>query len=382
MRPAADLSNRKFLSIRSTGGRLVSLHPAGGSFQLHPAGGSLRFTQRAARSDGVSAPGRAEILPGMELRQLRYFLAVAQDLHFTRAAQRMHVAQPALSAQIRALERELGGPLLDRSTRNVKLTEAGQALAREAAEIVQAADRSRAEVRSIVRRNSQTLAVGCVGAPGDLLEEALDQIAEGRPEVSIDVRTFDYVQIWSSLSAGEVDLVLTYLPFELTQFDDLDVRALVRERRAVVLSASHRLAQRADLRPADLADEVFITHPDEVPESWRDFWLLTDQLGRRPAVHSVKADTVEKWLHLIQRGEGIDTCPAYVSRYYAWPTLRYVPLHDAPPATLALLCRKRTSNPLADALREALLAAAAGHPELQTRSEPGRAGGGPPEPAA
>ena len=295
----------------------------------------------------------------MELRQLRYFLAVAEDLHFTRAAQRMHVAQPALSAQIRALEREVGGPLLDRSTRSVRLTGAGRALALEAAQIVQAADRALAEVRSVARREGQTLAVGCLGAPGELLEEALDAMALRRPEATIDVQTFDYVNIWSSLEDGEVDLAVAYVPSGVREIDSLEVLPLADEPRFVVMSASHALATREELRAADLANEVFITHPDVVPESWRDFWLLTDQLGRRPAMHPVRGDTVEKWLHLIQRGEGIDTCPAYVARYYAWPAVRYVPLRDAPPTTLAILRRRRSGSPLGEAFKDTIAAAAA-----------------------
>lgn len=297
----------------------------------------------------------------MELRQLRYFLAVAEDLHFTRAAQRMHVAQPALSAQIRALEREVGGPLLDRSTRNVRLTEAGQALALEAARLIQAADRTLAEVRTVARREGQSLAVGCLGAPGELVEEALDAMALRRPDATIDVRTFDYVQIWSSLAEGEVDLALVYIPSGVAEIEDLEVLPLADEPRRVVLSASHELATCKELRPADVANEVFITHPDVVPEGWRDFWLLKDQLGRRPALHPVRADTVEKWLHLIQRGEGVDTCPSYVARYYAWPTLRYVPLQDAPPTTLAMLVRKRSGSPLIEIFKDAILAVAANH---------------------
>lgn len=299
----------------------------------------------------------------MELRQLRYFLAVAEDLHFTRAAQRVHVAQPALSAQIRALEREVGGPLLDRSTRNVRLTEAGQALAHEATQIIAATDRALAAVRSVARREGQSLAVGCLGAPGELLEATLDAMALRQPDATIDVRTFDYVQIWSSLKDGEVDLALMYVPSGVGEIEDLDVDVLplADEPRRVVLSASHALASRAELRPADVANEVFITHPDVVPESWRDFWLLKDQLGRRPVLHPVRADTVEKWLHLIQRGEGVDTCPAYVARYYAWPTLRYVPLQDAPPTTLAMLVPKRSGSPLVEAFRDAILAVAATH---------------------
>ncbi len=216
-------------------------------------------------------------------------------------------------------------------------------------------------MRGVARREGESLAVGCLGAPGELLEEALDAMALCRPEATVDVRTFDYVQIWSSLEDGEVDLAVAYVPFGAVEIDDLDVLPLADEPRFVVLSASHALANRGELRAAELANEVFITHPEVVPESWRDFWLLTDQLGRRPALHPVRGDTVEKWLHLIQRGEGIDTCPAYVARYYAWPAINYVPLRDAPPTTLAMLLRKGSGSPLVDAFKDAIVAAAANH---------------------
>jgi DNA-binding transcriptional LysR family regulator len=296
----------------------------------------------------------------VDLRQLRYFLAVAEDLHFTRAAQRMHVAQPALSAQIRSLEREVGGPLLDRSTRNVRLTEAGETLAEHAAELVRAADHALAEARAVARRNAQRLAIGCLGAPGDFLPDALDALAVRVPEARIDVQTLDFAALWSALAAGEIDLAFAYLPHDLSGFDhlsgigELEVTGLADEQRVVVLCSTHPLAGRKTLRPADLAAETFITHPDAVPATWRDFWLLTDQLGRRPALHEVKADSVDKWLHLIERGHGVDTCPAYVARYYSWPTISYVPLVDAPPTTLAILRRAGGRSPLAAALLEAV----------------------------
>lgn len=303
----------------------------------------------------------------MELRQLRYFVAVAEELHFTRAAQRMHVAQPALSAQIRALEREVGGPLLDRTTRNVELTDAGRELVLHAAEVIRVADRALSCAKQIARRDGQTLAVGCLGAPGDLLYDALDVLAECHPDRVVNVQTFDYVEMWSALYTEEVDLVLAHLPFDAPQLDGLDALPLVDEPRVVVLSTAHRLAGRDQLRPADLADEVFLTNPGEVPEWWRNFWLLTEQFGRPPAIHDVTVDNVYRWLHLVQRGHGIDTCPEYVARYYAWPTLRYIPLADAPPATVAVLSRHRAGGPsrLVEEFAEAVLQAAAAHPTLR-----------------
>ena len=285
----------------------------------------------------------------MDLRQLRYFLAVAEDLHFTRAARRLHVAQPALSAQIRALEREVGGPLLDRTTRNVVLTEAGEVLKRDAGAVVAAADEALAHARVAARRSEQTLVVGCLGAaPGDMLPEVLDRVAARTPDAVVDVRTFDFSRIGSLFEDGEADVVFAYGPLPDADLEGVEALAVREEPRVVVLAASHPLARCDQLSPAELAGETFVSHSDDVPGSWRDFWLLTDELGGRPAVHAARADGFDEWLHLIARGRGIDTCPAFVRHFYAWPTVRYVPLVGVRPATLLLLRSRSSSTPLAD----------------------------------
>ena len=105
-------------------------------------------------------------------------------------------------------------------------------------------------------------------------------------------------------------------------------------RRATTWRAARRC------EPADLVDEVFLVQPAPVPDAWRDHWLLVAENGRRPSLSPRTADTVEDWLYLIRAGEGIDTAPAAVSRYFAWPGVAYVPLVDAAPCTLALVRRR------------------------------------------
>ena len=302
----------------------------------------------------------------MELRQLRYFLAVADDLHFTKAAQRMRVAQPALSAQVRSLEREVGVPLLDRTTRNVSLTEVGAVLAADARELVRAADDALANARAVARRQAATVAVGCLGAaPGDLLGKVLHQLSATHPDARVEVHTFDFAQVRATFTEGRADLAFAYLPLAPEQLEGLEAVPLLDEPRVVVLSRSHPLAECPELRPAELAGEVFVSHSDAVPAAWRDFWLLSEQLGDRPAVHEHAADSLDEWLHLIARGEGIDTCPEFVQSYYAWPSVRYVPLRDAPPATLVLLRRAQGRSPLIDAFVEIVLRVAAAHPRAR-----------------
>ncbi len=121
---------------------------------------------------------------------------------------------------------------------------------------------------------------------------------------------------------------------------------LLSEQRMVVVPRTHRLAGRRELRPSDLGGEIFVTQPDSAPQEWRDFWMLVDELGYRPPVSPYVGEKLEEWLHLIGRGEGIDTCPAIISRYYAWPEVRFIPLVDAPLSTLVLARHSEARQPL------------------------------------
>ena len=310
----------------------------------------------------------------MDLRQLRYFVAVAEELHFTRAASRLHLAQSALSAQIGALEREIGAPLFTRANRRVALTRVGEALLPRARELLADADRVLAEVRALAQREAGRLSVGCLGAvPGELLTVVLDEMAREHPSAQIEVHAFDFAQIRESLIESRADVAFLYLPYDEEELSGLEVVPLVEEPRVVVMSKAHRLATRSHVTPADLAEETFVSHSSAVSQTWRDFWLLTDELGRRPRVHERPADTLEEWLHLITRGEGIDTCPTLISRFYPWPGVRFVPLVDAAPATLAVVRRRDATEPLVDAfVRTATRVAAR---ELDAAGQPATAAG-------
>src|SRR4051794_17460634 len=303
----------------------------------------------------------------MDLRQLRYFVAVAEELHFSRAAARLRLApaapsppnpppegagraarlrlaQSALSSQIRQLEREVGGPLLVRSTRRVELTPAGGALRAAAQALLAAADGALERARALARGEAGSLTIGWLGpAPGGILAPLLARFGGRHPDVRVEIRSFDFTDTVDGLRDRHADCAFLYLPLE---DPDLDVVPLLSEERVVVLAQSHRLARRRALRPADLVDETFIVQPASVPQAWRDHWLLVAENGRRPPVCPHTADKLDDWLHLIASGAGIDTAPAIISRYYAWPEVAYVPLVDAAPSTLALARRRDDDNPL------------------------------------
>jgi DNA-binding transcriptional LysR family regulator len=282
----------------------------------------------------------------MDLRQLRYFVAVAEELHFSRAAVRLNLAQSALSSQVRALEREVGGPLLARSTRRVELTPAGEALLGDAIDVLTAADGALERARALARGEAGALVIGSMGpAGGGLLAPLLARFSSRHPRVRVEIRALDFSDIVDAVRERHVDLAFIYMPLSEP---DLELVPLMTEPRVVVLPRDHRLAGRQRLRPRDLRDEVFIMQPREVPEIWRDHWLLVDEFGERPAISPRTADKLEDWLTLIGQGEGIDTAPAIISRYYAWPDVAFVPLVDAAPATLAIARRREGSDPMLD----------------------------------
>jgi DNA-binding transcriptional LysR family regulator len=195
----------------------------------------------------------------MELRHLRYFRAVAEELHFGRAAERLHVAQPPLSQQIRQLERELGVRLLARTTRRVELTPAGQAYFKRAVAILEAVDDAGDQARRVARGVEGHLAIGCVGsATYSLLPNLVRALREALPGVDVSVRgeMLAPAQI-AALLSGEIDLALLRPPVEES---GLVVETVRRDRLLIGLPEGHPLAGRAELRASDLRDEEFVAH--------------------------------------------------------------------------------------------------------------------------
>ena len=195
----------------------------------------------------------------MELRHLRYFRAVAEELHFGRAAERLHIAQPPLSQQIRQLERELGVALLVRTTRSVELTAAGVAYLSRAVRILDAVDDAGEQARRIAKGVEGQLAIGCVGsATYSLLPRLVRALGETLPGIEVSVRgeMLAPAQL-AALAAGEIDLALLRPPVPQTGLITETVR---RDRLLAALPADHPLAGRHDLLVRELHDEDFIAY--------------------------------------------------------------------------------------------------------------------------
>ncbi|WP_431972820.1 LysR family transcriptional regulator [Micromonospora haikouensis] len=233
----------------------------------------------------------------METRELRYFVAVAEELHFGRAAQRLGIAQPPLSRAIAQLERRLGVTLLERSSRSVTLTEAGSVLlveGRAALDAVAAADRRTRRAARAVTGDPGLVLVTKAGASGELLAKLLDAYAAEPGAVAVDVYLCGIGEQERLLRDGRADVALLHRPFDSTV--GFDTEELRTEGQVVLLPAGHPLAGRAELREADVADLPGLplprwpcrdgTYPDGPGPQVRDQAQLYEliALGRASAV--------------------------------------------------------------------------------------------------
>jgi DNA-binding transcriptional LysR family regulator len=195
----------------------------------------------------------------MELRHLRYFRAVAEELHFGKAAARLHMAQPPLSQQIRQLERELGVELLIRSTRKVELTPAGRAYLKRAIAVLDAVDDAGHQARRVAQGVEGHLAISCVGsATYSLLPTLVRALRDELPHVEISVRgeMLAPAQV-DALLTGDIDIALLRPSIE---HHGIRCEHLRRDRLIAALPAGHPLARRESLHIGDLRAEDFIAH--------------------------------------------------------------------------------------------------------------------------
>ncbi|GHB40113.1 transcriptional regulator [Streptomyces viridiviolaceus] len=285
----------------------------------------------------------------MELRHLQHFVAVAEDQHFTRAAERLLVSQSGLSASIRALERELQTSLFVRTTRRVTLTEAGRALLGEAQRVlaqVRAAHEAVAAVQGVLRG---TLSLGteqCVA--GVYVAGLLASFRRRHPDVEIRLRQAGSGELAEEVAAGRLDLAFAYRTQADT--DQLRSASLGGEPMTVLCHPDHRLAAGgAVLAPRDLADEVFVDfHPDWGPRRVTDAVFAAAGVRRTVAL---EVNDVHGLLDLIDENLGIAVVPRHFRRKRV--SLTSLPLKDTGGTayeTIALLPPEQATSPAARAL--------------------------------
>jgi DNA-binding transcriptional LysR family regulator len=280
----------------------------------------------------------------MELRHLRYFVAVAEQRHFGRAAELLHMAQPPLSQQIRQLEAELGITLLTRTTRRVDLTAAGAAYLVRAREILAAVDAAGEEAGRIASGSSGRLVVGCVGsATYSLLPALARRLREQLPDVDFGFRgemlSPDQA---AALRDGSLDLaLLRHLP-DTSGLALADVR---RERLLVAIPREHRLAGRRRLRVAELAGEGLVVHAGGGRSTMNTLVHdLFEAAGREVEVVHEVAET-STLVTFVAAGLGLAVVPEPTAALNV-PGVVYVPLVGTPGVDLVAATREGDANPV------------------------------------
>ena len=277
----------------------------------------------------------------MELRQLEYFVAVAEEANFTRAAERVHISQSGVSAQIRALEKELGAELVDRSGRAARLTAAGAAALPAARTALQAAARLRQavdEITGVVRGKLVAgMITGCEVTPWF---DALAGFHAAHPGVDIELREGNSDRLIAEVSAGEADIALVGIAGAPP--DELAAEVIVSEGLAAVVPADHQLAGRSSIALDDLTSYPLVCLP--VGTGIRN---VLDQAcaaaGRRPVI-ALEASSPTAVADLAARGLGVAVLSRSMAAGLAGRTA--VPIAGVQVLALLALVWRRTPNPV------------------------------------
>ncbi|BDH12367.1 LysR substrate-binding domain-containing protein [Streptomyces hygroscopicus] len=269
----------------------------------------------------------------MELRTLRYFVAVAEELHFGRAAARLHMSQPPLSRAIKQLETEVGALLFARSPAGIALTPVGAVLLDEARALLDQADRVR--VRVAAAAGAATLTIGILG---DGTDPGITKLAavfrRSHPGVDIHIRDTDLTDPTCGLRAGMVDVAVTRAPFNDTA---LTMRELRTDPVGAVLRADDPLARRDRLKLADLADRRWFQFPQGTDPIWQSYWN-----GGTPREGPV-VRVVQECLQAVLWNSTVGLAPL---GHDLPENLAAIPLVDMAPSRVVAVFNEGDTNPL------------------------------------
>jgi DNA-binding transcriptional LysR family regulator len=278
----------------------------------------------------------------MELRHLKYFVAVAEELHFGRAAKRLHIAQPPLSQQIMNLEDELGVKLFDRTRRTIQMTDAGIYFLKEAQQVLSHVEQAAETARRIFRGQAGRLIVGFVGSVvHTVLPEGLRLFRERFPDVELVLQELNTTEQRQSLHAKRIDVGFLYPD---AQDSMLASQMLTQAPLMVVLPKKHALSGRKSLHMRELAQEPFIANTRSSEPVVRDAFIsLCHSAGFSPRIEQ-EAGHVQTVLGLVASGLGVCLLPDFIKNIRR-PGVKYIPLAGSPPTVkLAVVWRSDNSS--------------------------------------
>lgn len=281
----------------------------------------------------------------MELRHLCYFVAVAEELNFTRAAERLGISQPPLSSQIRQLEKKLGTPLFHRRTRSVELTDAGKLLLEEARVILRQVETAETGVQRRARGETGQLVVGSAGATyfHPLIPAIIREYGKRYPDIVLAPQASNTSLLVARLHAGQVDIALIRPPID--DSDGLAIEPLVNEDTVVILPNGHILCGLASVPLAALAKETFVMYPRGLnPGNYDSVVAACRRAGFDPTLGQ-EAPQIVSVIPLVAAGLGVSVVPRSTARILS-DEVCYRPINGvAPHAEICLAyCRHDASR--------------------------------------
>ncbi|WP_329164212.1 LysR family transcriptional regulator [Streptomyces sp. NBC_01387] len=267
----------------------------------------------------------------IELHHLRGFLALAEEKHFTRAAKRMNVSQPTLSRNIQRLEEMLGRRLLERTTRQMALTPAGENLYDQLSSLL-----PRLEAALRPEAGDEAFRVGFAwGFPTGWPQEAIAGFEE---ETGISVHVYRHDATLAGLDRGEVDLAI--LRGHVEEAPGLKVVTLLHERRIAAVSVRSELSEWEEIRWLDLADQRLVLNEVSGTTNLSDW--PTD---RQPSV-SIVCRNFDEWLEAVASNKGVGVVPEFVGRQHIHSSVSFLSIPDAPRVPLNLVYPQHGGHPL------------------------------------
>jgi DNA-binding transcriptional LysR family regulator len=242
----------------------------------------------------------------VELRHLRYFVAVAEMENVSRAALKLHVSQPALSRQIRDLEEEIGFSLLERTAKSVRLTEAGRAFLQEARALLQSADEAVKKAREIASAESTELHVGYSPTPtAKILPKILRAFQRAMPNVHVKLHDWSHIAIFDGIRDGRLQLGLLVPPLKSSTVHDVRYEELFRERVCVAVAPQHPFARRRAIPIIEVAAEPLIGLTREDYPNYYDYLsVIFSKLKRKPRVVE-EHDSFSAVMSAVEAGTGV-----------------------------------------------------------------------------
>ncbi|GAA0597697.1 LysR family transcriptional regulator [Streptomyces crystallinus] len=286
----------------------------------------------------------------MEIRDIEIFLTLAEELHFGRAATRLHLTQARVSQAIGRQERRLGGLLFDRSNRRqVRLTPLGRQLRADLQPVYTQLSNSLERARMAARGKAARLRVGMLPFNVPDLHRYWQAFNARHPEWELQLRRAPYVEPFGRLREGDIDVLICWLPVDEP---DLTVGPpLFRDPRVLAVAADHELAERSSVPLEALADFAHATAPD-MPDYWEDGYLSFHTPRGKPIERIEPITNADELIHLVSTREIVHPFPSHVTRYWSMSHIRWIPVPDMGTLTYALVWRKGAENELIRGLAE------------------------------